>query len=145
MQVFVIFGGGGVISRDGDNIHIMYIHPSKRTHLIGDLAHAGVVNGAGVGGGAGHDELGAEERSGLLLFVGVFWGGGVFCGWFGREAASMILYYINIYIYNATAFPTDHLVVVDEPRLFVEAVGECLEEDGDGRNLLRVGLVAVVS
>ena len=93
----------------------MHPSPSKRTHLIGDLAHAGVVDGAGVGGGAGHEELGAEERGGLLLFffcVGVGVGGekkkkkekraavsrfgglffiflvGLFCGWFGREAAS---------------------------------------------------------
>jgi hypothetical protein len=38
--------------------------------LVGDLPHAGVVDGARVGRRARHDELGAEERGGLLLWVG---------------------------------------------------------------------------
>lgn len=68
-----------------------HVHEQVAADLVGDLAHAGVVNLAAVGRGAGDEDLGTVHE-GILL----------------------------------------KLVVVDEARVEVHAVGEGLKVGGDG-------------
>lgn len=95
-----------------------------KTHLVGDFAHARVVDVARVGGGAHHDQLGAAEQTmerktnRAVLRVNLFWG----CNSAGRACVCTALRCVPV---------EDRVglegVVVDEPGLFVQAVRQHLK------------------